>query len=485
MNIKTFPRVHRCAVRAFAALLALVLATTARAGITDAVKSETLSNGLQVLVLENHKAPVATLNVFYRVGSRNEQVGKTGLSHLCEHLMFRGTKKLAPEEFSNIIQENGGDDNAFTSEDYTDYFEVINRDHIDVPIELEADRMANFEPKGFDSEKAVVMEERRLRTEDNPEDALSEMTQAAAYVEHPYHWPVIGWMHDVQGLTLEDALNYHRIHYSPQNAVVVAVGDFNADKVLTQIRHAFGSIKNGPKPPPVDEVEPPQDGQRRVVLRHAANLPAFAIAFHVPNYRSSRDAFALEVAGEILADGKSSRLYKDLVIDKRMVVDVDVDYDMTSFDPGLFWVTAQMRPGVKTDDVVAEVDRQLATIRSQPVSAEELQKAKNLEEAGFVYGQDSVFREAMLLGLYQMLGSYKMVDQYLEGIDKVTVSDVQHAASQFLADPNRTLGVLVPTGVLPHEAGGGGPGGTVRHAPEIGDGGIAAMLGIPAAEVLR
>jgi zinc protease len=483
MNIKSFACVRRRAARALAALLALAFATTARAGITDAVKSETLPNGLQVLVLENHKAPVATLNVFYRVGSRNEQVGKTGLSHLCEHLMFRGTKKLAPEEFSNIIQENGGDDNAFTTEDYTDYFEVINRDHIDVPIELEADRMANFEPKGFDSEKAVVMEERRLRTEDNPEDALSEMTQAAAYVEHPYHWPVIGWMHDVQGLTLEDALNYHRIHYSPQNTIVVAVGDFDAARVLALIRHAFGSIKNGPKPPPVDEVEPPQDGQRRVVLRHAANLPAFAMAFHVPNYRSSRDAYALEVAGEILADGKSSRLYKDLVIDKRMVVDVDVGYDMTSFDPGLLWVSAQMRPGVKTDDVVAEVDRQLATIRTQPVSAEELQKAKNLEEAGFVYGQDSVFREAMLLGLYQMLGSYKMVDQYLEGIDKVSAADVQHAAGQFLADPNRTLGVLVPTGVLPHEAGGGS-GGAVRHAPEPGDGGIS-MLGVPAAEVLR
>ncbi len=484
MNIKTFACVRRRAARAFAALLALAFATAAHAGITDAVKSETLPNGLQVLVLENHKAPVATLNVFYRVGSRNEETGKTGISHLCEHLMFRGTKKLAPEEFSNIIQENGGDDNAFTSEDYTDYFEVINRDHIDVPIDLEADRMENFEPKGFDSEKAVVMEERRLRTEDNPEDALSEMTQAAAYVEHPYHWPVIGWMHDIQGLTLEDALTYHKIHYSPQNAIVVAVGDFNADKVLAAIRQAFGSIKNGPKPAPVDEVEPPQDGQRRVVLRHAANLPAFAMAFHVPNYRSSRDAFALEVAGEILADGKSSRLYKDLVIDKRMVVDVDVEYDMTSFDPGLLWISAQMRPGVKTDDVIAEVDRQIATIRTQPVSAEELQKAKNLEEAGFVYGQDSVFREAMLLGLYQMLGSYKMVDQYLEGIDKVTAADVQHAASQFLAEPNRTLGVLVPTGVLPHEAGGG-PGGAVHHAPEAGDGGITAMLGMPAAEVLR
>src|ERR1700726_63390 len=165
---------------AFAALVSTGEPGHARAGITDAVKSETMPNGLKVLVLENHKAPVATFNLFSRVGSRNESFGKTGISHLCEHLMFRGTKKYGPEEFSNTIAENGGEDNAFTSADYTDYFEIINRDHLDVPLSLEADRMANFAPKGFDSEKAVVMEERRLRTDDSPEEALQEMIQAAA-----------------------------------------------------------------------------------------------------------------------------------------------------------------------------------------------------------------------------------------------------------------------------------------------------------------
>jgi zinc protease len=462
MNIAQFVYWHGRAVGIFAVIITLVSAGSLFAGISDAVKFETLPNGMQVIVLENHKAPVATFNVFYKVGSRNEEVGKTGLSHLCEHLMFRGTKKLKPEEFSNIIQENGGEDNAFTTTDYTDYFEVINRDHLEVPIALEADRMANFEPKGFDSE------ERRLRTEDNPEDALAELTQAAAYVEHPYHWPVIGWMHDVQGLTLADAIRYHTINYSPQNAIVVVVGDFDAGQVLKQIRDSFGAIKNGPKPAIVKDVEPPQDGERRVIVRHAANLPAFAEAFHVPNYASAGDAFALEVAGEILGDGKSSRLYKDLVIQKRMVVDVGVEFDMTSFDPGLMWVSAQMRPGVKSDDVIVEVDRQLTELRSKPVSAEELQKAKNLEQAGFVFGQDSIFREAMELGLYQMLGNYRMVDEYLTGIDKVTVADVRRVAKQYMADPNRTIGVLVPTGVLPHEAGGG-MGGAVHHTGAIGN----------------
>jgi zinc protease len=457
-----------CAV-ALGTIAALLLVTAhAGAGITDAVKTETLPNGLKVLVLENHKAPVATFNVFYKVGSRNESFGRTGISHLCEHLMFRGTKKLKPEEFSNIIQENGGMDNAFTSYDYTDYFEVINKNHLDVPISLEADRMANFDPKGFTSERAVVEEERRMRTDDDPESALDEQVRAAAYVEHPYHWPVIGWMQDIQRLTLEDALAYHSVYYSPQNALIVAVGDFKADQVLKQIAEAFGGIKNGPKPPPVSEVEPEQKGERQVEVRHAANLPAFEIAYHVPNITSA-DAFPLEIASELLADGKSSRLYKSLVVEKRMVVSVDAGYDMTSFDPGLFIVSGQMRPGVKTQDAIAEVDKMLAQLRDKPVGAEELQKAKNLEQAEFVFGQDSVFREAMMLGIYQLLGNYRDLDKYLAGIDKVTAPEVQNAARKYLVDSNRTEGVLIPTGVLPPGAGGGAmPGGQVHNSRPLG-----------------
>ncbi len=447
-----------CAVLYFAGV-----ATRARAGLTDGVKFKRLKNDLTVLVLENHKAPVATLNIFYRVGSRNEHFGKTGISHLCEHLMFRGTKKLKPEEFSNIIQENGGMDNAFTSADYTDYFEVINRDHLNVPVALESDRMANFDPKGFKSEKAVVMEERRLRTDDNPEDALAELTDAQAFLAHPYHWPVIGWMNDISGLTLADVLAYHRVYYSPQNATVVAVGDFNADAVMKEITEAFGTLPNGPKPPPVTEVEPAQHGARHAVLRHAANLPALEMAFHVPNYRSA-DSFPLEVAAEILADGKSSRLYRDLVVEKRMAVEIDASYDMTSFDPGLFAISAELRPGIKTKDAVAEIDRQLALLRTKEAGAKELQKAKNLEQAEFVFGEDSIFREAMLLGLYQMLGNYRMLDQYLPGIDRVKASDVQRVAGAYLVDSNRTLGVLVPTGLLPPGAGGGSAGGVVHYA---------------------
>jgi len=460
-NTSDCRRAARFAVAALVLAIVFGAPAIARAAITDAVKAVTLKNDLRILVLENHKAPVATLNVFYKVGSRNEQVSTTGISHLVEHLMFRGTKKLKPEEFSNIIQENGGMDNAFTSADYTDYFEVINKDHLDVPISLEADRMGDFDPKGFDSEKAVVIEERRLRTEDNPQDALEELTQAQAYIAHPYHWPVIGWMHDIQNLTLRDAMTYHMIYYSPQNAIVVAVGDFDGEKVLKQISEAFGSIRNGPKPPPVTDVEPPQEGERRAVLKHAAELPAFTEGFHVPNYKSP-DSFALEIATVVLAGGKSSRLYKELVMNKRMVVDIDASYDRLSFDPTLFWAAAQLRPGFKTADVTAVVDQQIAALRDHPISDQELQKAKNQEQADFVYGQDSIFREAMLLGQFEMLGSYKMLDEYMAGIDKVTAADVQRVAKKYLVDSNRTVGVLVPTGVLRHP-GGGPSGGVVHH----------------------
>jgi len=452
---------------ALGTLLCLAASAPARAGIADAVKAQTLPNGLRVLVLENHKAPLAIFNVFYRVGSRNEQMGKTGLSHLCEHLMFKGTKKLGPEEFSQIIQQNGGMDNAFTDTDFTDYFEKITKDHLDVPITLEADRMANFAPKDFDKEKHVVLEERRLRTDDNPEDALDEMVRAQAYLAHPYHWPVIGWFHDVDGLTLADAMAYHKIYYSPQNALIVAVGDFNADQVLKQISEAFAGIKNGPKPPPVTELEPPQQGTRRVELQHAANLPAFEEAYHVPNIFSP-DSYALEVASEILSDGQSSRFYKKLVVEKQMVIDIGAGYEMTSFDPGLFVVSAQMRPGVKAADTQAEVEKEIAALRDTPVGAEELQKAKNLEQAQFVFGQDSIMREAELLGTYEMLGDYHLVDKYLDGIDKVTAAQVQRVAKTYLVAANMTEGVLVPTGVLPHGSGGLS-GGELRHAPDVGE----------------
>ncbi|MGH7865727.1 MAG: M16 family metallopeptidase [Candidatus Binataceae bacterium] len=463
MLMKVVRALRRVAAIAIAvAPMLLVSHTLVAAGITDNVKAATLRNGLRVLVLENHKAPVATLHIFYRVGSRNETTGKTGIAHLLEHLMFRGTKTLKPEEFSNVIQENGGRDNAFTTADFTDYFEVINAANFDVPIRLEADRMANFEPKGFDSERDVVIEERRLRTDDEPQSALDEMVEAQAYLQHSYHWPVIGWMRDLEHLTLDDVLAYHSIYYSPQNAIVVAVGAFDGDKVMRQISESFGGIKNGPKPPPYHLVEPPQAGERRAELRRPAELAAFQMAYHVPSYKDA-DSFALELVSGVLSGGKSSRLYRRLVIEKPMVTSVDASYNMTSFDPTLFTISAQIRPGVKPDEVIAEIDKEIAAIRGQPIGADELRKIKNQEQAQFVFAQDSVFYQAMVLGVYEMIGGYKTLDQYLDRIEKVTSADIQRVARIYLVANNRTTGHLIPTGVAAKRKPGGGARGGAVH----------------------
>src|SRR5260370_4661658 len=228
----------------------------------------------------------------------------------------------------------------------------------------------------------------------------------------------MGGVRGVAGLTREEAPGYHKIYYAPQNALIVAVGDFNAEQVLKTISEAIAGIKNGPKAPPVTELEPPQTGTRRVELLHAANLPAFEEAYHVPNI-SSADSYALEVASEILSDGQSSRLYKKLVVEKQMVIAIGAGYDMTSFDPGLFIVSAQMRPGVKAADTQAEVEKQLAELRDKAVGTEELQKAKNLEQAQYVFGQDSIMREAEMLGVSEMLGAYQLAAKYLDGVDKL------------------------------------------------------------------
>ena len=246
------------------------------AGLTDRIFETILPNGLKVILLENHKAPLVTFQVWYRVGSRNEEWGKTGLSHMLEHMMFKGTPKVGPEEFSRIIQENGGNDNAFTSRDFTAYFENLSADRIQVAIELESDRMQNLilREKDFRTERMVVAEERRLRTEDNPQAYLSEQLEATAFQVHPYHWPTVGWMEDIARFTLEDLKQYHQTYYQPANAFLVIVGDFKKEDLLPKIEKAFGPIPRGMVPDPERDREPQQTGERRIDAKREAHLPA-------------------------------------------------------------------------------------------------------------------------------------------------------------------------------------------------------------------
>jgi zinc protease len=428
-------------------LLCFALSAPARAALpyAERVRETVLPNGLKLLLLEDHKAPVAVLQVWYRIGSRNEQLGRTGLSHLLEHLMFKGTKKVGPEEYSKIIQHNGGNDNAFTSDDATTYFATIASDRLPVVIDLEADRMQNltFDDAQFTPELHVVMEERRLRTEDNPVSALFEQISAVAYEAHPYQWPTIGWMNDLKQATRQDAMEHYRTYYNPGNAVVVCAGDFSADALTAQLQTAFAALPAGNPPPAVRAVEPEQQGENRTVLRREAQLPFVAVAYHVPNFKS-KDGAVLEVLSAVLAGGKSARLHQQLVYEKRLARDVGASYELTSVDPGLFLLYAQPLPGKLVATVERELTAQVERLQHTPLSERELTKAKNGLAAAFVLGQDSLFYQGMLLGQYEMAGDWHLLDSYLPSVQAVTPDDIMRVASSYFTPRNRSVGTLEP-----------------------------------------
>ena len=404
-----------------------------------------LSNGLKVILLENHKAPLVTFQVWYRVGSRNESWGKTGLSHILEHMMFKGTEKVGPEEFSRIVQENGGNDNAFTSRDYTAYFENMSTDRVQIPIDLESDRMQNLllREQDFRTERMVVMEERRLRTEDNPQANLQEHMEAIAFLTSPYHWPTIGWKEDIERFTLDDLKAYYRTYYNPVNAILVVVGDFKREELLPKIERAFGSIVKGVPPNQERDVDPKQSGERRVFVKKEAQLPYLVMGYHVPNLREP-DSYALEVTAALLSAGKSSRLYQSLVREKRLVLSVDADHSLLSRDPSLFYLSAELLPGKEVKEVENALDQEVERLKKELVGAHELEKARNQLEASFIFSQDSLFSQAMLLAQHEIALTWRAFDDYLPSIRKVSPEDVQRVVKKYLIQENRTVGILIP-----------------------------------------
>jgi len=408
------------------------------------VQEAALDNGLKVLLLEDHKSAVVTFQVWYRVGSRNEIDGRSGLAHFLEHMMFKGTKKMKPEEYSRIIAQNGGNSNAFTTEDHTVYFATMSRDKIGVEIELEADRMTNAVLDDYESEKMVVMEERRLRTEDNPGAALGEVMSAVAYTVYPYRRPVIGWMSDILNLSGDDLRQFYKTYYAPNNAFIVVVGDFDAQQISAKIKQEFGKIARGAAAPKVTLEEPPQKGERRVALKKEAELPLLSMYYHVPNLQNS-DGFALDLLSVILASGRSSRLHQDLVYNKRIATGVDADYDGVSIGPAIFSFTAQVMPDKQQAEVESAINKVVAQVRSEPVSDRELEKAKNQVEAAFVFGQDSIFGQALRIGQFESVAKWQFINAYLPGIRAVTAADVLRVAKKYLDPDRRTVGTLVPT----------------------------------------
>jgi len=448
-------------------LVALVLGTPPPIPAQDQswkVTQDTLANGLTVVILEDHRAPVVSLQVWYKVGSRNEQLGITGISHLLEHLMFRGTTKYGPGEFSRLVQGRGGSHNAFTAEDNTVYFENAAAPHLDLLLDLEADRMANLilDDTAFTAEKKIVMEERRMRTVDEPAAELMEQVNAAAYTAHPYGWPVVGWMHDLEVITLEDVQQYHQVMYAPGNALLVIAGDVNPETLLPQIKDFFGGVPTGPPAPPVRALEPPQHGERRVILKRPAALPIYVATYHVPNWKND-NSFALSLLAVILGGSRSSRLQRTLVEQKALVLSADADYDRTSRDPSLFSLSMRIAPGKRWRDAEAALYQEVEKLKKQPVTEKELERAKNLLESTLTYGQDSLFFRALQVGEYAALGDWSLILKVVPGIRAVTTADIQRVAQTYLGEDNRTVGLLIPEGAPVRESPDSGLGSKSVH----------------------
>lgn len=422
------------------------------------VQARTLGNGLMVITREVHDAPVATFWVWYRVGSRNEVAGITGISHWVEHMMFKGTPSLGKGEIFRLVSKNGGTLNGFTWIDYTTYFETLPSDRLDLALRIESDRMVNstFDPQEVASERTVIISERE-GSENFPTFHLDEEVTAAAFKVHPYGQGVIGWKCDLQSMTREDLYSWYRSHYAPNNAVVVAVGDFETNALLGRIEELFGPIPAGPPVPAVRSCEPPQEGERRVVVRRPGPTCYFTAAYHAPA-ASEPDVYPLFVLDAILSGakpmglfagrdttmGRSSRLYR-LLVDTGLCTAAGSSFGLTR-DPYLFEISASLRPTTGLEEVERTIFAEVERISREGVRPEEVEKAVKQVRAQFTYASEGVTNQAYWLGDLEMVNRYTMLEDFVDRIAAVGVPDVQRVAQTYLSATNRTVGWFEPTG---------------------------------------
>jgi zinc protease len=414
------------------------------------VYEKTLGNGLKVIVKEDHRAPVLVQQVWYRAGSMDERTGTTGVAHVLEHMMFKGTKEVPLGQFSKIIAAAGGRENAFTSYDHTAYFQQLHKSKLPLAMKLESDRMHNLQMAKveFDKEIKVVMEERRWRTDDEPRSLMFEKLMAAAYQEHPYHNPIIGWMTDLQNMTDADALDWYKTWYAPNNATLVVAGDVKASEVFALAQKYYGGIPQVKLPvrKAVDEAQ--QLGIKRIVVKAPAELPFLAMAWHAPTLRDAEKdwkPYALEVLAGVLDGNSSARLNKVLVREQQVAMDVGTGYDSVARGPTLFVLEGTPREGKTVGDVERAIREQLELLVRDGVNAEELQRVKAQVTAGEVYKRDSVFYQAMQIGQLETAGlSYKDVPVMLQKLQAVTAQQVQDVAREIFNDDHLTVATLDP-----------------------------------------
>lgn len=426
-------------------LLVLALSTASAGQLAFPVEQERLDNGLTVFLIPDHSCPSVTVQIWYKTGSRNERPGITGISHLFEHLMFKGTQKFPGGTFDRLIESNGGWDNAWTWVDNTAFYEVMPSEKLDLMLELEADRSRNLtlDEKNLNSERNVVINERLWSVDNSPEGSMFEVLSNNAFVAHPYAWEVIGFLSDIKGITLSDCLDYYRIHYAPNNSLLIISGDFDRADAMKSVRKYFGSLKAESPPPPVRSVEPEQKGEKRIDFIRAAQLPGMMAAFKIPS-AADPDIVPLEVAASVLFDGESSRLQKRLIYDEQKAVSVEGEAE-AHHDPYLFYAYVQAAPDSSIDDIKIEVFEEIERLAREPVSERELQKAKNQMESGFIMGLQSNTNRAYNIGIFEInTDDYKNIYDYPDRIQAVTSDDVMRVAGRYLTKEQRTVVTLIP-----------------------------------------
>lgn len=473
-NVLTVSRYRRAMVRYVSALGILgclsVHGATARGNDYGAIVSQKydesqhitethLANGLTILSKEAHAAPVVYFSVWYRVGSRNEISGQTGLSHILEHMMFKGTKELPPGAITHLFLENGGQVNASTSSDRTEYHELFAADRLELAVRVEADRMQNstFDPTELKHEMTVVRSELEGDNNDPDYDLYTNIFQPAAFTVHPYHWPTIGWRSDVEAVAdnRDVIYDYYKRHYMPNNAVVVMVGDFDTKKAVALCGKYFGAYAPGKLDQHVITPEPPQRGERRVKLRRPGTSAQVIIGYHVPGV-GEKAHYAFDVLSTILSAGRSGRLYRALV--EKGIADGADASNPDYIDPYVFTFSASVRSGVTTADAEKALLEEVQKAQTTPVTDDEIKRAISQIEASFVYRNDSVTAQAQQIGDYEILGGYRYIDTYLDKIRQVTAADIQDAAKTYFTEDNRTVATFDPLPLPPGESAPSGGG---------------------------
>jgi zinc protease len=409
------------------------------------VATKTLKNGMKVLVQTDHSIRNVALYIFYRIGSRNEGPGTTGISHFFEHMMFNGAKKYGPGELDKAMEANGGANNAYTTRDVTVYQDWFPRSALDLIYDIEADRIRDlsFDPAKIKSEREVVASERRLRTDNDNGGLLDEQLWATSYIAHPYQWPVVGWMSDIEHWTIEQLKHHFEMGYAPNNATMVVTGDVSPEEIFALCEKYIEPIPSHTPPPPVVTVEPEQMGERRLVVRKAAQLPLVLVAYHIPQ-TNNPDYYALNVLRTVLFQGESSRMYQRLVDNDQIALDVSSSVE-PAFNPTIVEVVAQPKQGVDPQKCEKAMYEEFESAKNAMISDTELEKAKNIRLAEFYREMRTINGRANTIGTYEVFfGDYRKLFDAAKNYSVVTKEDVQRVAKAYFGANNRTVATLIP-----------------------------------------